>query len=344
VCILLSILILDAISHELLINYLYLHRYLRDLECFKSADRKKYIVWTDTGAHFRNSEFMHYLFKELFNQKVSVSFNLICEKHGKNSRDQHFSVFSSFIFRESMVKKLTSSQDICDAIIKQQAIANMNNLRINELRKIDSTRKAQKSVVTKAFVIPFNPRAINTNPRLIVIGLKKYYNFFSSNSFLYTHFMSDQLNFVRLYASISKSFTEIKTTVKSDKILPQIINNNYLNVKMSNWKMLQRIRGNRLMSSEIASDNLNDNRYAHRENHCKTKCSDCREICQYRLGEINQITNNKSLLTQSQVIQELNRHGHPKSRMNAQRKNRTFAEAKAELRFHYMENHYNTLP
>ncbi len=145
--------------------------------------------------------------------------------------------------------------------------------------------------------------------------------------------MSDQLNFVRVYASISKSFTEIKTTVKPDKILPQIINNNYLNVKMSNWKMLQRIRGNRLMSSEIASDNLNDNRYAYRDNHCKTKCSDCREICQYRLGEINKITNNKSLLTQSQVIQELNRHGHPKSRMNAQRKNRTFAEAKAEFDF-----------
>jgi len=271
----------------------YLCRYLRELECFKAVDKSKYIVWTDTGSHFRNSEFMHYLFKELFEQKISVSFNLFCEKQGKNSRDQHFSVVSNFIFKESMVKRLTSSQDICDAIMKQQAIANKNNLRLNNLRKMNSTSILRKLEITKAFVIPYHKKTINTNSKLTIVGLKKYYNFFISNSFLYTHFMSDQLNFERLYPTITSSFSEIQTTMKPDKISPTVVDNNYLNIKMSNCRL-----------SEISS---------------------------------------KSLLTQIQIIQELSKHSHPKSRMSAQRKNRTFAEAKAELHFHYLKNHTNSL-
>ncbi len=71
---------------------------------------------------------MHYLFVELASINIKVSLNFFCEKHGKNSRDQHFSVVSNFIQQESMVKKLCTSQDICDAIEKRQMLANLNFL------------------------------------------------------------------------------------------------------------------------------------------------------------------------------------------------------------------------
>ncbi len=78
---------------------------------------------------------MHYLFVELSNLRIEVSFNLFCEKHGKNSRDQHFSCVSHFVKNESMVKQLTSSKDICDAIERQQMLANLNTSRRNLLKR-----------------------------------------------------------------------------------------------------------------------------------------------------------------------------------------------------------------
>ncbi len=120
-------------------------------------DKKKYIVWTDTGSHFRCAEFMHYLFVELANLGIEVSYNLFCEKHGKNSRDQHFSCVSQFVYNESMIKQLTSSRDICDAIERQQTLANLNTYRRNNLNKSFNSNYIQsetnKSVCcTAAFI------------------------------------------------------------------------------------------------------------------------------------------------------------------------------------------------
>ena len=97
---------------------------------------------------------IHYLFCELPKLKTDVSLNFFCEKHGKNSRDQHFSAVSHFIERESFVKRLTSSSDICNAIKNQQDIAYRENERINMLRKKPEA-KIFKIVQTKAFVVPY---------------------------------------------------------------------------------------------------------------------------------------------------------------------------------------------
>ncbi len=116
-------------------------RFLRNLPCFRELDRNNYIVWCDTGSHFRCFEFLHYLFSELASSKIKVSLNYFCEKHGKNSRDQHFSTVSNFIEQESLVKKLCSSQDICDAIVKGQLHANLNNARISSLQRTNTSRE-----------------------------------------------------------------------------------------------------------------------------------------------------------------------------------------------------------
>jgi hypothetical protein len=73
-----------------------------------------------------NFNFKSNLFQLIF--KSIVSINFFGEKHGKNQRDTHFSNISRFIHAESLVKRLTSSQDIADAIMKRQRMANENNL------------------------------------------------------------------------------------------------------------------------------------------------------------------------------------------------------------------------
>lgn len=50
----------------------------------------------------------------------------MAEKHGKSARDAHFSNISRFLEAESLEKTLNTSQDIVDAIIKRQTIANNN--------------------------------------------------------------------------------------------------------------------------------------------------------------------------------------------------------------------------
>ena len=67
-----------------------------------------------------------------------MNLNFFGDKHGKNSRDTHFSNISKFIQTESLIKRLESSQDIADAINKRQGIANESKVLkfvLNESKK-----------------------------------------------------------------------------------------------------------------------------------------------------------------------------------------------------------------
>ena len=280
---------------------------------------------------------MHYLFKELAEDQIKVSFNFFCEKHGKNSRDQHFSVISNFIHQESMIKQLTSSKDICDAIIKRQTFANLEKIRLNELQK-NTTSKPHDTVTTEAFVIPLYTNSVVTCSELIVSGLQKYYNFYTDNAYnLKTHLMSDQVKEISLISTIKiKSLTIERNENIVDKIQPVIFNNEYLNSKMLNWKVMQReSRTSNINSSEFSSDYDSDSL---NNIYCKLKCKDCQITCRFRLSEINN-------LKKTQVHEELKYHGHPKSRTfrtyGNRKRNRTISEAKGELRSHYINNHYH---
>jgi hypothetical protein len=192
---------------------------MRALPCFKKLDKKSYIVWSDTGPHFRCSEFMHYLFVELAQLKIKVSFNLFCERHGKNSRDQHFSSVSNFLRQESMVKQLTSSLDICLAIERQQKIANINNSRLEALQKPNSASKEYKQVQTKAFVVPTHVEPSATCFKLTVLNLKQYYNFYTDDNrfILKTHFMSDRSDFVIIKSMSKKEVVSVMSKhIKND--------------------------------------------------------------------------------------------------------------------------------
>ncbi|RNA12862.1 hypothetical protein BpHYR1_013257, partial [Brachionus plicatilis] len=111
-------------------------RFLKNLDVFKKIERKKYIIWADTGTHFRCSELIDYLFQELSKENIKVCLNFFVEKHGKNSRDQHFTAVTNFVNQESFVKKLSCSQDIVDAINKNQLISNIYRHKIKKLAPV----------------------------------------------------------------------------------------------------------------------------------------------------------------------------------------------------------------
>ena len=82
-------------------------RFLRQLDEFKNIDQSSYIIWSDCGTQFRCAEFNYYLFCELAKEKISVNMNWFAEKHGKNMRDQHFSVISNSLKHSTQEKKAT---------------------------------------------------------------------------------------------------------------------------------------------------------------------------------------------------------------------------------------------
>ncbi len=297
-------------------------------------DKKKYIIWTDTGSHFRCGEFLHFLFVELAQLQINVSFNLFCEKHGKNSRDQHFSRVSQFLYQESMVSQIVSSQDICNAIEKHQLITNSNNSRINDLKK--NSTELIKLIQTKAFVVPQHSNGTFNRPTLNIDSLKKYYNFFNDALFvLKSHFMSDQENYTDLIYTIKdKTFTTNIPSVK--KVQPIIIKSDSFRVKMMRWKLAQRIDTNYISDSsslnEAKKDSLPDYKY------CKAKCKGCKESCLFKLSELKR----EIPIRLIDITAELKKHGHPASRKSMGKssgKNRSLEEAKSELKNHYIEFH-----
>lgn len=126
-------------------------RILRAQRFFQAIETKNYIIWTDCGKHFRNCLVMGYFLKELKNAQIHgkkeninfylnfryiysvylilVNFNFFGEKHGKSGRDTHFSCISKFIRDESLVRQLTCSKDIVNAIHIGQKRSNKNRVK-----------------------------------------------------------------------------------------------------------------------------------------------------------------------------------------------------------------------
>ena len=66
-----------------------------------------------------------------------VELNWFGEKHGKSSRDQHFSIISVFLKNAEMTKQLKSTNDVIIALKHEQEKSNEIRLS-NKLDKIQS--------------------------------------------------------------------------------------------------------------------------------------------------------------------------------------------------------------
>jgi hypothetical protein len=107
-------------------------RFLRKQSFFKEIEKSSYILWCDTGKHFRCAELAHYFLDELAKEKINVNWNFFGEKHGKNSRDQHFSTVTAYIKQHEFKNKLVSSNDIVEAINQGQMRSNNHKLSKEE--------------------------------------------------------------------------------------------------------------------------------------------------------------------------------------------------------------------
>ena len=76
------------------------------------------------GKHFRCGEFLYYILYELRKEGIIAEVNFFTEHHGKNSRDQMFSIVANYIKRESLTKQLIESSDIVEAIQTRQEASN----------------------------------------------------------------------------------------------------------------------------------------------------------------------------------------------------------------------------
>ncbi|CAF0975069.1 unnamed protein product [Brachionus calyciflorus] len=304
-------------------------RFVRKLPEFKRIEKKKYIIWADTGTHFRCSEVLHYLFEELFVENIQVCLNFFVEKHGKSSRDQHFSVVSNFIRQESFLKKITCSQDIVDAINKNQDISNNHRKRL----KLDQ-------IITHAFVVDPNMKVSDYKQIRMIKNIRNYYNFFKNSE--------GELRSVILSDLRTSKIVEYRNKMHTLEEPIEISNDDEKKCKeqkLSNIrKKMKSIKKNIRLASTSKQSNINSTqeisfylRNSHQiefDTDCFENCENCNSALNYRLSDLAE-----DKMTRAEVIEELKIHGHPSSKKNKNNKNRTKVEAINELKNHYLRIH-----
>lgn len=225
-----------------------------------------------------------------------------------------------------MVKKLTCSKDIVDAIHKHQLLSNENRKRIN----LDP-------IITKAYEIDY--QHLNSILRYFrkVKNVRLYYNFFTDKNFnLRSTILSD------LRDSRSISFKDSFETPEQDEInkIEKRVENNFtlgnFNNKMNNLRKL-------LSSTDSpVQKNLSDTEFEDETpelNFCTEKCTGCNKSLKFNLGSLR--TNEKSINFKD-IILELFEHSHQKYKKSVcTGKNRNKHEAVQELIKHYQINHHS---
>ncbi|CAF1001538.1 unnamed protein product [Brachionus calyciflorus] len=297
-------------------------RFLRGQEMFKKIDKKKYIIWTDAGTHFRCADFLHYLFNELANEEIIVQYNIFAEKHGKSSRDQHFSVISNFIRQESFIRKLSCSQDIVDAIHKHQLLSNKNR----ENKKLDL-------IETYAFII--EPSSQKKGNIRCIENINNYYNFFNDQEFIFKSTIISDLKkeIIIQFSDKSKAYSKEEIVQNEIKIANDPISIENLEKKLFHIDLLQREK-RRKLSNSTEKKNLQSIKLFNKAN-CKKSCKSCTQQTAIKLSDLDETT---SFFRLNQINEELRRHGHAKfKRING--KNRTIEQGKKELRNHLIQFH-----
>jgi len=257
---------------------------------------------------------------------------------------------SNFLKRESFEKRLCSSQDICNAIVKQQAISNNNNQRINSQIKNKSNTALSEIFrpvqSTYAYVIPTRNTSRMTQAYRYIQNLTNYYNIFvDEGDYLKTHIMSDGVDYKvlefhdKIETKVDQQINNKQT--KADILVPLQANSKHLAKKMFDWRILQRKNKSRITDSQVESDNQT-NSFNIVNEFCKNNrknCADCIQNCRFRLSELN----NECHIKSDQIKNELKLHGHPTNRKmrGSLRKNQTLKESIKELYSHYLKFHYN---
>jgi hypothetical protein len=216
-------------------------KHIMTLPQFIEVDQASYVVWVDCGSQFRSGEFLYFCANSLAQQGKSVTLNYFAEKHGKNNRDQHFSVVSR-AFEYAVQKSrsgLNSAEEVVEAL-------NSSYIYHND-EKLDKNQTFNTSLA-----LHFNPtdeRGIAGGHRAVTGDVELYYHYktvretANDNDFnevrraneivgndifrLYTSIFSDQSILIPLETTISRETKNFiltpntKDMIRKNIIVPQ---------------------------------------------------------------------------------------------------------------------------
>jgi hypothetical protein len=299
----------------------------------------------------------------LANEGIEVNVNFFAEKHGKFGPDQHFSIISWYLKRESSKQDIMTVDEIAEVL--NQCHDQSNNIRINESKEI-----------IRSITLVLNPDNYfqkYTKHSLNIRNLTCFYNLqsilhngnFELNSTVFSY-LKEFINPSKIISTTDYVDNEIinypppntnkmtqinyqkglKTKRKRIKIL---LNNNFSaeQLKQIDHDSMPKQTLNDEFSVDIVSpstssaaikDNNKSSDTQMTPKYCSESCSKCLSIPLYKIKDLHKKNEGRRLITGLDIIDELGNHQHKKS-LKIGKRWRTVEEASLELAEHYRKFH-----
>lgn len=284
--------------------------------------------------------------------------NFFGEKHGKNGRDQHFSVLSYYLKRAALKELISNTTDIVNII-------NTSQLSSNFHRRLET----KDEIEVKAYLLnPISNQKLIKKTREIK-NIKSFYNLqnfkiedeYFINSTIYTDLSEyvdplfldsvvySEKEITKCVATQNYQFENVniernlkqkreaiqimlRKTSKSPsrtKILKSLIETE----KDSKRNLSKKLS---LMSNEPSTSKQAEEN--EKPEYCSLFCKNCTVNPTYTVIQLNAVTNNRRLIGQKKLIDELMKHNHPSSR-KINNEFRDTEQSKLELLEHYKYAH-----
>jgi hypothetical protein len=325
------------------------YEFIRKLDIFKRFERiRNYIIWSDCGSQFRCKELNYYYFTTLAEEGISVNSNYFGEKHGKFSRDQHFSLISYYIRRESIKFWIKSAEDIAEIINSSQI--NSNIFRMEQ---------SKNEIQTRAYVLNPNFNQKYIKKIRVIQHLTCFYNlqnvFIEGEFYLNSTVYSDLEKFIDpkyLDSVVSSENSIINFKDKNIAQESELNIESYLKIKRqrieiflstatpqpSPSKVIDTSIRNIQISQPTFLSPISNPTTSKKPEYCTNDCNKCKAHIEYSLEQLNAKNGSKNLIGQIQINDELFKHSHPKSRkINSNFRNTE--QARNELINHYKYAH-----
>lgn len=315
------------------------------------------------GTQFRCKELNYYYFTHLASEGICVNSNYLGEKHGKFSRDQHFSIISYYLRKESFKNFIANTTDIANAINSCQ---NQSNLFRRSQLKNDFE--------VFAFVFNPNPNERYTKKTRLIQNLTSFYNLqnivIENEYFLNSTVYSDLKDFIdiRFLNSVIDEERSIVNFQCNQVIVEDELNiDSYLKQKRQTIEILlksvtknpsrtvstnstnQNTETNQINLIETSTITTTDIPTSSNQNSeanfnstpifCNNNCRNCTILPTFSVEQLKTVNGNKRLIGQLKLNEELSIHGHPKSRKMTNGKFRNTEQALLEILEHYKHFH-----
>lgn len=291
---------------------------------------------------------------------ISVNSNYLGEKHGKFGRDQHFSVISYFLRKESFKNLITNTTDIANAINSYQ----------NQSNRFRRTQ-FKEDLEVFAFVLNPNVNEIYKKNTRLIHDLTSFYNLqnieIDNEYFLNSTVYSDLNDLIdpRFLNSVVEEERGIVNYQGPSEIEEEQLNiDSYLKHKRQTIEILLKSvqktpsrtisinNINQIMNSDTRTSGASssiitdipttsnrieqaiDSSPLQTPKFCSANCTNCMISPLYSVEQLKTVNSNRRLIGQIKINEELSRHSHPKSR-KIKNKLRNTEQALSELLEHY---------